>query len=116
MKTPSPTLLVPAAALALALLAAAPAVAGPRWQEPSAQSGGEVFQPIRQGRQLSLREVVQIIEGSVPGRLSDAQLVYQGQRAVYLIRWEASEPSARGRIILFTVDAETGQILSRRGG
>jgi uncharacterized membrane protein YkoI len=69
-----------------------------------------------QQRQLSLREVAQIIDARVPGRLSDAQLVEQGGRLVYVIRWEPSDESMRGRILIFVVDAETGSILSRRGG
>jgi hypothetical protein len=65
------------------------------------------------GQILSLREVAQILNQSVPGRLSDAQLVNDGGRQVYVVRWEPSEN--RGRIIEFVVDAETGKILSRRG-
>lgn len=65
------------------------------------------------GQILSLREVAQIINQSVPGRLSDAQLVNEGGRQVYVVRWEPSEN--RGRIIEFVVDAESGRILSRRG-
>jgi hypothetical protein len=72
--------------------------------------------PVEQARQLSLREVVQIIDARVPGRLSDAQLRSEGGRMVYLIRWEPSAENQRGRIIIFVVDAESGAILSQRGG
>ena len=68
------------------------------------------------GKILSLREVAQIIDNNVPGRLSDAQLTNEGGRQVYLVRWEPSQEKERGRIIIFVVDAETGKILSRRGG
>lgn len=99
-------LLLAAAVLATGASFAAPAAAAPR------DSGFMLIQ----ARQLSLREVVEIIAAQEPGRLSDAKLVSEGGRAVYQIRWEPSRDSMRGRILFFTVDAETGQILSRRGG
>lgn len=109
--------------LALALAASAsPALANPHlpdlfpWTVPAtADSGRDAVVQVRQARQLSLREVAQIIDARVPGRLSDAQLVEQNGRMVYIIRWEPSDENARGRIIIFVVDAETGAILSRRG-
>lgn len=70
----------------------------------------------QQNRTLSLREVAQIIGSQIPGRLSDANLVNEGGRMVYVVRWEPSDNQNRGRILIFVVDAESGQILSRRGG
>lgn len=70
----------------------------------------------QQNRTLSLREVAQIIGSQIPGRLSDANLVNEGGRMVYIVRWEPSDNQNRGRIIIFVVDAESGQIISRRGG
>ncbi|KAF0117226.1 MAG: hypothetical protein FD163_2053 [Hyphomonadaceae bacterium] len=70
----------------------------------------------QQNRTLSLREVAQIIGSQIPGRLSDANLVNEGGRMVYVVRWEPSDDQVRGRIIIFVIDAETGQIISRRGG
>lgn len=70
----------------------------------------------QQNRTLSLREVAQIIGSQIPGRLSDANLVNEGGRMVYVVRWEPSDNQNRGRIIIFVVDAESGQIISRRGG
>lgn len=69
-----------------------------------------------QSRVLSLREVAQIISSQVPGSLSDADLSNNGGRQVYIVRWEPSDPAKRGRIIIFVVDAQTGQILERKGG
>lgn len=106
----------------LVAASASPAAADPLvpglfpWVLPApADSGREAVVQVRQARQLSLREVAQIIDARVPGRLSDAQLVEQNGRMVYIIRWEPSDENARGRIIIFVVDAETGAILSRRG-
>lgn len=67
-------------------------------------------------RQLTLREVSQIIARELPGSILDAELVNQGGRSVYVVRWEPSDDSSRGRIVIFVVDAENGRILSRRGG
>ncbi|MBN8646981.1 MAG: PepSY domain-containing protein [Caulobacterales bacterium] len=65
------------------------------------------------GRVLSLRDVAQIINSQVPGSVLDAQgPVDVNGRKVYYVRWQSN----RGAIILFEVDAETGQILRRAGG
>jgi uncharacterized membrane protein YkoI len=37
--------------------------------------------------------------------------VVENGRTIYVVRWQAS----RGRIIIFRVDAETGQIIGRQG-
>ncbi|MCU0882376.1 MAG: PepSY domain-containing protein [Hyphomonadaceae bacterium] len=67
-------------------------------------------------RQLTLREVSQIIAREVPGSILEAELSNQGGRPVYVVRWEPSDEAQRGRLLVFVVDAETGRILSRRGG
>lgn len=67
-------------------------------------------------RQLTLREVSQIIAREVPGSILEAELSNQGGRPVYVVRWEPSDESQRGRLLVFVVDAESGRILSRRGG
>jgi uncharacterized membrane protein YkoI len=67
-------------------------------------------------RQLTLREVSQIIAREVPGSILEAELSSQNGRAVYVVRWEPSDEAQRGRLLIFVVDAETGRILSRRGG
>lgn len=66
----------------------------------------------RRQRILSLREIAQIIGQSVQGRIGDARLVKDNGRQVYIVRWESNG----GQIIEFVVDAESGRILSRRGG
>ena len=67
-------------------------------------------------RTISLREIREIIASQVPGDIQDARLIEDGGRKVYEVRWQPSDASLRGRIMIFIVDAETGQILSRRGG
>ncbi len=67
-------------------------------------------------RTISLREIREIIASQIPGDIQDARLIDDGGRKVYEVRWQPSDPQLRGRIMIFIVDAETGQILSRRGG
>lgn len=67
-------------------------------------------------RTLSLREIREIIASQVPGDIQDARMRDEGGRKIYEIRWQPSDGQLRGRIMIFIVDAETGQILSRRGG
>jgi uncharacterized membrane protein YkoI len=109
-------LLLSAAVSGLCMAVATPALAKPRMMGLTWQPQSTDALIMTQARQLSLREVVEIIEAVEPGRLSDAKLVSENGRAVYQIRWEPSREDVRGRILFFTVDAETGQILSRRGG
>jgi uncharacterized membrane protein YkoI len=78
---------------------------------------GHVTVPVTMAeRQLTLREVAQIIAREVPGSILEAELTSQGGRPVYVVRWEPSDESQRGRLLVFVVDAENGRILSRRGG
>ena len=60
---------------------------------------------------LSLSQIVEIINAQEPGEQLDARLVNEGGRTVYVVRWQAS----RGRIIIFRVDAQSGQIIGRQG-
>jgi hypothetical protein len=41
----------------------------------------------------------------------DTNTVIENGKPIYVVRWQAS----RGRIIIFRVDAETGQIIGRQG-
>lgn len=115
MRHPVLPLLAPLLVLAAS---ASPAAADPlanglfRWTVPMTT---DPVVPVRQSRQLSPREAVQIINARVPGRPYDVREEMQNGRLVYVIRWEPSDENARGRIIIFVVDAETGAILSQRG-
>jgi uncharacterized membrane protein YkoI len=77
---------------------------------------GPSFSFQEQFRTISLREIREIIASQVPGDIQDARLIEDGGRKVYEVRWQPSDASLRGRIMIFIVDAESGQILSRRGG
>ncbi len=60
---------------------------------------------------LSLSQVLEIINAQEPGTQLDTTIVNENGRTVYVVRWQAS----RGRIIIFRVDAQTGQIIGRQG-
>jgi uncharacterized membrane protein YkoI len=101
-----------AAILAALIAAAAPAAAqaapdslgaGWRQQQNEAQRG------VREGRNLPLAQIVQMMQQRTPGRLLDAGLEQgPGGRSVYRVRWATED----GRRIDFIVDAQSGQILS----
>ena len=95
------------------MTAAAPAptveaVAAPLVPGAARQSGFLMAQQ----RQLSLREVQQIIQRQVPGRILDASLERRDGRVVFVVRWEPAEQ--RGRVMFFVVDALSGRIIARQ--
>lgn len=91
-----------AAALLSALTAAGPIAAQPA-NPPSAQAG----------RQAPLSRVLAMIAQRYPGRqLNTTMGEFQG-RPAYLIQWQMAKD---GRVVMFTVDAESGQIVGQQGG
>lgn len=69
-----------------------------------------------QVKTLSFRDIVQIINSRIPGKPSDVRETTENGRKIYIVRWEPSGESLRGKIFIFVVDAETGQILRQSGG
>ena len=59
---------------------------------------------------VPLVQVLENINAQEPGTQLDTNTVVENGRTIYVVRWQAS----RGRIIIFRVDAETGQILGRQ--
>ena len=72
------------------------------------QQQDEARQGVRQRRLLPLESVLQLVRRHTPGRQLDAGLEYQGDRAIYRVRWMTSD----GRRIDYMIDAATGAILS----
>jgi uncharacterized membrane protein YkoI len=60
---------------------------------------------------VPLSQVLASINAQEPGTQLDTNTVVENGRTIYIVRWQA----ARGRIIIFRVDAETGQIIGRQG-
>ncbi|MFI4935335.1 MAG: PepSY domain-containing protein [Caulobacterales bacterium] len=72
------------------------------------QQQDEARDAVRQRRLMSLGLVIVAIRRHTPGHQLDAGLEYQGERAVYRVRWMTDD----GRRIDYLVDAATGAILS----
>jgi len=107
------------AAILIALIGLGPtaALAQPRgldslgagWQ----QQQNEAQRGVREGRYVSLSQVIQNIRRQTPGRQLDAGLeAGPGGRDVYRVRWAADD----GRRIDYLVDAMTGAIVRVEGG
>lgn len=60
---------------------------------------------------VPLGQVLETINAQEPGTQLDTNTVIENGKTIYVVRWQAS----RGRIIIYRVDAETGQIMGRQG-
>jgi hypothetical protein len=68
----------------------------------------EVRQGVRDHQLMPLGHVIEQVRAHHPGRQLDAGLEYQGERAIYRVRWMTND----GRRIDYLIDAHTGAILS----
>jgi uncharacterized membrane protein YkoI len=68
--------------------------------------------PAAAGRQAPLSRVLQTIAARQPGRHLNTTMGDEGGRPVYFVQWQLPD----GRVVIFVVDAESGQILRRQGG
>jgi uncharacterized membrane protein YkoI len=105
MKTNVAISLALAASLTCGL--AQPAFAG----KGSAWSYGRTSYTQMAASAVPLSQVLAAINAQEPGTQLDTNTVVENGRTIYIVRWQA----ARGRIIIFRVDAETGQIIGRQG-
>jgi uncharacterized membrane protein YkoI len=64
------------------------------------------------GRQAPLSRVLTAIAARQPGRHLNTTMGEEGGRPVYFVQWQLAD----GRVVIFVVDAESGQILRRQGG
>jgi uncharacterized membrane protein YkoI len=79
---------------------------GPRGQ----RHGGDARQQVREGRRVSLREVIPNIARRSPGRMLDSFAENgPGGRPQYRVRWQSNS----GERIDYIVDAQTGAIIGR---
>jgi uncharacterized membrane protein YkoI len=90
------------AAALLSAVGAAP-VAAQQTARPEATSG----------RQAPLSRVLAMIAQRYPGRQLNTTMSEAGGRPAYLIQWQMAKD---GRVVMFTVDAESGQIIGQQGG
>ncbi|ODT85102.1 PepSY domain-containing protein [Phenylobacterium sp. SCN 70-31] len=98
---------------ALAVLAAV--VAGPSVvdAQPYGRAfGQDSYQDRRGAGQVPLSRVLQMIAARHPGRHLNTTTGDAGGRPAYYVQWQLEN----GRVVVFVVDAESGQILGRQGG
>ena len=100
------------------LLALAPAVAQaqgyPDYGRPAYGVRGDqdrAREAVRGGRQVPLSQVIGMIAARTPGRQLNTTMGDYSGRPAYFVQWQTPD----GRVIIFIVEAETGQILSRDG-
>jgi uncharacterized membrane protein YkoI len=72
------------------------------------QQQDEARQGVRQRRLMPLGRVIETLHRQTGGRQLDAGLEYEGDRAIYRVRWMTAD----GRRVDYMIDATTGAILS----
>lgn len=103
--------------IAALLASAAPAAAAAQDNGRSSLGAGkrdqaEAREGVRSGRQMSLSRVLGMLEARYPGRHLNTTQGDAGGRPAYYVQWQMND----GRVVIFVVDAESGQILGRQGG
>jgi uncharacterized membrane protein YkoI len=88
--------------IAALLMGAAPATATAAQERPGATEGAP-------GGQLPLSRVLKELAQHHKGKQLNTTMGQAGGKPVYLVQWQL--PS--GQIVVFTVDAQTGQVLGQ---
>jgi uncharacterized membrane protein YkoI len=98
---------------ALAVLLAAttaPMVAEAQDRGRMVRVGGQVQDQAR--RQVPLSRVLSMLASRYPGRHLNSTMGDSGGRSAYFVQWQMED----GRVVVFVVDAESGQVIGRQGG
>ena len=103
--------------LALAVLAVAatsvPAVVEAQdFGRPVLGAGREPQARENRGRQTPLSRVLATLSARYPGRHLNTTMGDAGGRPAYFVQWQLEN----GRVVVFVVDAESGQVIARQGG
>jgi uncharacterized membrane protein YkoI len=64
------------------------------------------------GRQVPLSRVLATLAQRYPGRHLNTTMGDAGGRSAYFVQWQMEN----GRVVVFVVDAESGQVIARQGG
>jgi uncharacterized membrane protein YkoI len=103
------------AAFAVLLALAAP-VAATAQAYPDYGAGrrdqDEARDAVRGGRHVPLSQVIAQIARSTPGRQLNTTMGDSGGRPAYFVQWQTPD----NRVIIFIVDAQSGQVIGRQGG
>jgi uncharacterized membrane protein YkoI len=105
-------------AIAVLLAAAAAPVAGHAQDARPVFGAGRGDQDqarkgVREGRLVPLSSVIAAIAARAPGRQLNTTMGESGGRTAYFVQWQRQSD---GRVVVFVVDAENGQILGQQGG
>jgi uncharacterized membrane protein YkoI len=65
------------------------------------------------GRQVPLSRVLAMLAQRYPGKQLNTTLGESGGRPAYFVQWQMAKD---GRVVVFVVDAETGQVVGQQGG
>ena len=98
----------------LAAVSATPLVAGAQGYG-RVQFAGDQEQArdgARSGHQVPLSRVLASLAARYPGRHLNSTMGDAGGRPAYFVQWQMEN----GRVVVFVVDAESGQVLGRQGG
>jgi uncharacterized membrane protein YkoI len=87
--------------IAALLLGAAPVGAAGAQERPAPNGASQA------GSQVPLSRVLAMIAKRYPGRQLNTTMGESGGRPAYLIQWQLTN----GQIVVFTVDAQTGQMV-----
>ena len=98
--------------LAIAALLAAAAPAAVQAQDYGRPSYGGPQEGGRGGRLMPLSRVLATIAQRTPGRHLNTTTGDAGGRPAYFVQWQLPD----GRVVVFVVDAESGQVIGRQGG
>jgi len=71
----------------------------------------EARDAVRGGRHVPLSQVIAQIAARTPGRQLNTTMGDSGGRAAYFVQWQTPD----NRVIIFIVDAQSGQIIGRQG-
>jgi len=82
-----------------------PAFGAGRGDQEQARGG------VRAGRQVPLSRVLATISARTPGRHLNTTMGDASGRPAYFIQWQYPD----GRVVVFVVDAESGQVIGQQG-
>ena len=63
-------------------------------------------------RQVPLSRVLGMLASRYPGRHLNSTMGDAGGKPAYYVQWQMED----GRVVVFVVDAESGQVIGRQGG
>src|SRR5216683_39348 len=76
---------------------------------PWPDRGGQGVETAQAGSLVPLSRVLSMLAQRFPGRQLNTTMGQAGGRPAYLVQWQLTN----GRIVVFTIDAQTGQVVGQ---